>query len=182
MSNKHKAMSPMWRSGPQSVLAEQLHRARLRSFLAGFLGECHAGAGTQAGKAAVEHAVAMKIDFAAVAGFQETELAGRIEPRHRSDRRAIVLLHQALQPANVILQPPLCALEGVVDGKGQIGVPLVRLRDAADIDFPTVGERQADIHFVESAVLMMATGSLQRDPATRHPAVTLFELGHVPEY
>jgi hypothetical protein len=40
------------RSGAQSVLSEQLHRARLRSLLAGFLGESHAGTGGQAGKAA----------------------------------------------------------------------------------------------------------------------------------
>src|SRR5450755_205247 len=75
-------------SGPQSVLAEQLHGARLRSPLAGFLGKGHAGARGQPGKAAVEHAVAVKVDLAAVAGFEKPELAGGIETNDRSDRRA----------------------------------------------------------------------------------------------
>jgi hypothetical protein len=65
-----------------------------------------------------------------------------------------------LEPANVILQPPPCTLEGVVDGKRQIGVPGVRLCGAADIDLPAVGECYADVHFIESAVLMMTARSL----------------------
>ena len=112
----------------QLVLSKQLHRARLRSLLAHFLGKGHASARGQTGKGAVEHAVAMKIDLAAIAGFEESELAGRIEPRDRSDRLALVLLHLALEPARLILQPPARPLEGVVDRERQIGVALVRRR------------------------------------------------------
>ena len=67
----------------------------------------------------------MEIDLAAVVDFEESELAGRIEPRDRSDRLALMQLHLALQPTRLVLQPPARPLEGVVDGERQIGVSLV---------------------------------------------------------
>src|SRR5271155_4632102 len=119
----------------------------------------------------------MEIDFAAVARFEKTELAGGIGALDRSRRRAVVLLHRALKPANVILQPAPRTLEGVVDGERQIGMPLVRRRGAADIDLAAVRQREANVHLVKSAVLMVSARRAQCDPAARHPAISLLELG-----
>jgi len=164
---------------PQSVLAEQLYGARLRSPVARFLGKGHAGARGQPGKAAVEHAVAVKVDLAAVAGLEKSEFARGIETNDRSDRRPFVLLHHSLELANMNLQAPARPLEGVVDRKCQIGMPPVRLRSAADIDLPPVRQREVNIHLVKSAVLVMAARTFQRDPTTRHATIAVLELRHM---
>jgi hypothetical protein len=84
----------MLRSGggsyPQAVLAEQLDRARLGSLFAQLLGERHVRAYGETAECAVEHAVAMKIDFVPVGRLQESELAGRIDGFDGSDRLTFV--------------------------------------------------------------------------------------------
>ena len=49
-------------------------------------------------EAAVEHAVPMEIDLAAVGGGDEAELAGRVDPRHAAGGRRLVVLDLPLEP------------------------------------------------------------------------------------
>jgi hypothetical protein len=70
---------------PQPVLSKQFHSARLWALVACLLRKCHARANRKPRKAVVEHAVAMKVDLPAIARFQESELAGFIQPRDGSD-------------------------------------------------------------------------------------------------
>src|SRR5215471_3077487 len=90
----------------QTVLAERPDRACLRPLLAHLLGERHASADGQAGKAAIQHAFAMEIDLTAIGAFQEAELPGRIKPHDRSNRRRFVLLYLSLHSAHTLLQSP----------------------------------------------------------------------------
>ena len=89
------------------------------------------------------------------------------------------MLHLSLQLAYMILQLPARPLEGIVDGESQIGMPLVGLRGAVDIDFPAVRKRQADIDLIKSACPVMTAGCFQHHPASRHATKTLFEVGHM---
>ena len=99
------------------MFSQQLHRARLLSLLAHFLGKGHATAPSQAGKRAVEYAVPMEINLPAVTGLDESKLAGGIEPHHRPNRGAFMVLHLSLQLANLILQLPARPLERIIDGE-----------------------------------------------------------------
>jgi len=85
------------------VLSEQLHGARLRSFLAHLLGEDDVRSHGKPAERAVEHAVAMKIDFVTIGRLQESKFAGSIEVLHGSHRVTFVLFHLSLQTANMIL-------------------------------------------------------------------------------
>jgi hypothetical protein len=127
----------------------------------------------QTGKSAFKHAVSMKIYLAAVAGFEESELAGWIQSRDRSNRLALVLLHLVLEPPRMILQPSARPFEGVIDSERQIGVPLVCRRGAFDIDFPTVRKRQPDVPLIKSTSMVMAAWSFQYDPASCHTTIPL---------
>ncbi len=98
--------------------------ARLGPFLAHLLGERDVRAHGETAERAVEHAVSMKIHLMTIGGFQESELAGRVDARDGRDRLIFVLFHLPLQAADVILQPSSCMLEGIVDGKPKIGVAL----------------------------------------------------------
>jgi hypothetical protein len=146
------------------MFSQQLHRTRLRSFLAYFLGKGYASAHSQARKRPVEHAVPVEIKFPAVTGLDESELAGGIEPRHRPNRGAFMVLHLSLHLAHTILQLPTRPFERIVDGERQVGMPLVRLCGADDIDFPAVRKRQADVDLVEATCAVMTTGRFSAPP------------------
>jgi hypothetical protein len=70
------------------MFPEQRYGRRLHALIASFLGIGYPRAPGQAGKSIVEHAVAVEVDFLSVAGLDEAELAGRIKPDDRSNRRA----------------------------------------------------------------------------------------------
>jgi hypothetical protein len=114
-----------------------------------------------------------------VDGLQKPELAGVIESHDDSGRLLLMLLHMPLKTANMILEHPPRALEGIIDGKWQIGVALIGLRGARNIDLATVRKRQTDIDLVETAGLMVAAGPFQDNPARRYAAKPLLKLGHV---
>src|SRR6516225_3556695 len=103
-----------------------------------------------------------------------------MDPDDRSDRLAFVFLYLALKPAYPILQLAARPFEGVVDGEGQIGIPLVRRRRAFDIDLAAVGERETNMNLIEPARVVMAARALHHHPAGRRTAVTLLEFGNVP--
>ncbi len=115
----------------------------------------------------------MKIDLTPVTGFEETKPAGWIEPHHCPDRLAFVVLDLALQTASVILQPSASTLEGVVDGKGKIGMPFVCLGGARDIDLATVRKCEPDIDLIDPARVVMSARSFHHYPAGGYPAEAL---------
>lgn len=78
-----------------------------------------------------------------------------------------MVLHLSLQLANLILQLPARPLERVVDGERQVGMPLVGLRGAVDIDLPAVRKRQTDVDLVESTRLVMTPLVLSARPGKR---------------
>src|SRR5665811_2147059 len=124
----------------------------------------------------IEHAVAVEINLPAVAGLDESEFAGGIEPHHRGNWQIFMVLHLSLQLANLLLQLPARPFEGVVDGEVQIGMALIGLRGAVDIDFPSVGKGQTDVDLVEPACPVMTAGCLQHHPASRDATKTLLKI------
>ena len=90
-----------------------------------------------------------------------------------------MMLHLALQLANLILQLPARPLEGIVDGEVQIGMALIGLRGAVDIDLAAVRKGQADVDLIEPAGSVMTAGRLQHDAARRHATETLLELSNM---
>src|SRR3974390_2710664 len=89
-------------SDPQTVFSHQLDRARLRAFVTSFLDKRDARALFQWN--AADHPVAMKVNLAAIAGFEEAELAGRIDPSDHGSGLVFMLLYLSLYPAHFILQ------------------------------------------------------------------------------
>src|ERR1035441_4623698 len=121
----------------------------------------------------IEHAVAVEINLPAVAGLDESEFAGGIEPHHRGNWQIFMVLHLSLQLAKAVLQLSVRPFEGVVEGEIQIGMALIGLRGAVDIDFPSVGKRQTDVDLVEPACPVMTAGRFQHHPAGRYATETL---------
>ena len=104
------------------------------------------------------------------------QIEERIEFNHGPNRRAFVMFHLPLQFTDLILQLPACALEGVVDGKIQIGIAFVILRGMANDDLASFGQREPDVDFVQAALLVMSAGGLEHHAACDNPAKPLFQL------
>ena len=165
-------------SWAQPMLAKQPYGARLRAFFTHLLCKADPRTHRQVLKA-VEHAVAMEIDLAAIARLQEAELAQLIEPHNGSGWLALVGLHLSLQLADLVLQLSARSLEGVVDRECQVGVPLVHLRGPSDIDLAPVGKLEPDMDLIETAGLMVAAGPFQDHPTGRHATEAALKLFHV---
>ena len=147
------------------MFPKQRYGRRLHALIASFLGIGYPRAHGQAGKSIVEHAVAVEVDFLSVAGLEEAELARRIKPDDRSNRRAFVMLHLPLRAANLILELPAGVLESIVEGECQIGIPLVLRRRPSHIHLAAVGKRETNVDLVQTAFAVMLTGPFQHDPA-----------------
>jgi hypothetical protein len=87
-----------------------------------------------------------------------------------------MMFHLPLQVANLILQLPARPFERIVDGEIQIGMALIDLRGAVDIDFPSVGKRQTDVDLIKSTGAVMTAGRFQHHPACGHATETLLEI------
>jgi hypothetical protein len=87
-----------------------------------------------------------------------------------------MMLHLPLQVANLILQLPARPFERIVDGEIQIGMALIGLRGAVDIDFPSVGKRQTDVDLIKPAGAVMTAGCFQHHLACGHATESLFEI------
>src|SRR5664280_713472 len=127
----------------------------------------------------IEHAVAVEINLPAVAGLDESEFAGGIEPHHRGNWQIFMVLHLSLQLANLILQLPARPFEGVVDGEVQIGMALIGLRGALDIDLPSFGKRQTDVDLIKPAGAVMTAGRFQHHPTCGHATKPLLKVSNV---
>jgi hypothetical protein len=141
------------------MLAKQPHCARLRTFFTYLLRKAHARTDGQAIKS-VEHAVAVKIDFVAVARFEEAEFAGFVQPHDDCGGLSFVRFDLSLQSADLILQLSAGPFEGVVDGERQVGMALVVLRGASYIDLTAIGQREPYVDLIEPAGSVMASGPL----------------------
>ena len=86
------------------------------------------------------------------------------------------MLHLSLQLANAVLQLPARPLERIVDGEIQIGMTLIGLRGAVDIDFPSFGKRQTDVDLIKPACPVMTAGCFQHHPACGHATETLLKI------
>jgi hypothetical protein len=75
------------------VLADHLDRGRLRAFVAGLLAEADLHARLEVLEAPVAHAVAMKVDLAAVGRRNTPRAALSIDARDAPMRRHLVRLH-----------------------------------------------------------------------------------------
>ena len=159
------------------MLAERRHRARLRAFVTHFLGKRYARADVQTRIRVTDNAVAVKIDFLAVAGREEPKFAGGVEPRHRSDRWPVVAFYLPLGAANAILKLPASALERIVDRKSQIGTPFVRRSRPLHVHFAAFRERKMNVNLIKSADVVMMAGPFQHHPASRNAVPALLEFG-----
>src|ERR1017187_4075261 len=90
-----------------------------------------------------------------------------------------MMFHLPLQVANLILQLPARPFECIVDGEIQIGMALIGLRGAVDIDFPSVWKRQADVDLIKPACPMMTAGRFQHHPACGHATKSLLKVSDV---
>ena len=68
--------------------------------------------------------------------------------------------------------------ESVTDSKCQFGMAFVPRR-ALDVHFVTSREQQADVHFVQAALVVMLTGRLHYDPAGCYSAKTFVKFSHM---
>ena len=78
-----------------------------------------------------------------------------------------MVFYLPLQLADLVLQLPARAFEGVIDREGQIGIPLIILRGVADIDFAAVRKCEPDADLVQAALVVTVAWRL----STTRPAV-----------
>ena len=126
----------------QAVLAEHLYGACLWSFIAHLLEKRDARAGCNLLGVAIEDAVSVKVDLAAVLRLQKTETAGVVKAFHGRDRRAVMGFDVTAHAPRLVLQPPSRALECSIDGHDRVGEAIVSFFEffgAADIDFSALG-------------------------------------------
>src|ERR1019366_5910798 len=90
-----------------------------------------------------------------------------------------MMLHLPLQVANLILQLPTRPFERIVDGEIQIGMALIGLRGALDIDLPSFGKRQTDVDLIKPAGVVMTAGRFQHHPACGHATKPLLKISNV---
>jgi len=106
----------------------------------------------------------------------------RVEPGHAAKQRtlALMLLHLALQPLNLLLQLTACALEGVVEREVETGVALVLLRRAINLDRAPIGQCEMNGDFVEPSGAVVVPRRLQHHAPSGDAAEKPFERGHFP--
>ena len=124
-----------------------------------------------------DNAVAVKVDFLAVAGREEPEFAGGVEPCHRSDGWPVVAFYLPLGAANAILKLPASALERIVDSKSQVGTPFVRRSRSLHVHFAAFRERKMNVNLIKSADVVMLARPFQHHPASRNAVPALLEFG-----
>lgn len=97
-------------------LADETNRTGLRSFFAQFFDESNPGTFHQPVERAVEHGVAMKVDFSAVRGFYEPVILTGKEPCHAAFVRGVMHLDLSPHLAGGILDLSLRCGKRVADG------------------------------------------------------------------
>jgi hypothetical protein len=135
------------------ALADELHCARLRSFLARLFMERHSRADFELCESSAENTVPAEIDVSPIGGLKETKPLDRIDPGDGIGWHIAAGLDLPLRPPNMILGAPAGSLEGVVDRKRRIGQSFVGR--ATDVDLAAIWKSQSNVHFVGPAGLMV---------------------------
>lgn len=161
-----------------SVFAQQPDRAGLRPLVPRLFGERHARAHRKPGKAAIEHAVLVKVNFPAIGSFEEAKAFGEIERDHCTNGLVFVSLDLSLHAADMILQAPPRPLERIVDGEIHICIAVVLLRRARNVDLPTIWQGESDVDLVKSSV-MVAARCLKDDAASGNASTSLLDVRDV---
>jgi hypothetical protein len=86
----------------------------------------------------------------------------------------------ALHAANVLLQNALGVLESIVDGRMNVGVALVGVRLVADIDLPSIRQREVDMDLEEAAGPVMLPRIFHCHATSGNPAISFLKRRDVP--
>src|SRR6266480_178145 len=86
------------------------------------------------------------------------------------------MLHLPLGAANLILKLPARVLKSIVDGKCQIGMPLIGRWRPFHIHLAAIRKRKTNMDLVKSAGPVMLTRSFQHHAAGGHTTPALFEF------
>src|SRR6202040_2848657 len=124
---RRQALDRICSTSSQAMLAEHLYGACLRSLVAHLLEKRDARAGRNLSGATIEQAVLVKIDLATVLRLQKAETADVVEAFNGRNRRGIVGLDLTPHAPRVVLQPPPCSLERVIQRHDCVGVTIVGL-------------------------------------------------------
>jgi hypothetical protein len=84
-----------------------------------------------------------------------------------------------LKAADLVLQLPPSAPEGVIHGEKHARVPFILAWRTVDIDFATVRQGQMNPHLEEAACVMMMSGRSQPHVARGYAAEKLLETCHL---
>lgn len=109
------------------------------------------GARLQAAEAAIQHAVAVKINLSAIGRFQKPIVVIGLQHTNRGHRPLLVLLHLPLHQPDIVLQHPAGTLERIVDREYRIAVALILMRRTSDIDLMPTGQLKMDSDFIRPA-------------------------------
>ncbi|MGA8885649.1 MAG: hypothetical protein WB489_03180 [Pseudolabrys sp.] len=90
-----------------------------------------------------------------------------------------MVLNLSLQFADLVLQLPASAFEGIIDREGRIGMPLIILPGMANIDFAALWQCEPDADLVQAALVVMVAWRLEHHPAGSDPAKASLKLGKV---
>src|SRR5271163_2766741 len=163
-------------SSRESSAAEQRQPARLRAVGAVLLRIGDTRADGETLERTVRDAVAMEVDFPAVAAEDEAVSLLGPQLRHGSDRLRGMRLDLAAHAPDLILQAPPRALERVVNREVEVEKALVRCRSPCDRDFPPVRQRHMDVDLVVAARPVMGARCLNRDAKGGYAPVALLDV------
>lgn len=143
----------------------QVHGAGLRALFARLHGKAHFLSRFKLVETTARDTVAVKINFVAILGFDETvafimEYAG--DPASRGDRMGFYI---AFNLAIQILQMPARGGESVTDGGIDIFMRMVLLRIAARGDLPAARQRQINPDLEQAAIAPVPAWRPDRNPA-----------------
>src|SRR5262249_6708088 len=84
-------------------------------------------------------------------------------------------LNVTLQTADLVLQPAARPLESIVERKLNVGMALVEVWSASNIDFFSTRKREPDIDLVEASVEVAPARHLEHDPAGGYAREAILE-------
>jgi hypothetical protein len=159
-------------------VADQLHRARLRTRFSLAIGKHEADGDARAKivKSVLEHGVAVKVDFQTVWRLQESVTLRRKQLRDSSDGGWCVTLHVSSLLSPVVLELPLRSAKSVAKRDVDVFVSMVFWTLVADDDLLS-GNCDVDAHAIQHSVLRMAVGRLDHHVTMGDGLVELLEAG-----
>jgi hypothetical protein len=113
------------------MVAGEPYGARLRPFIPLLFNKDHYCSYTHVLEITSEHAVTVKVDFAAIPGFDVAKPLISVQPANTPARQSFVGFYVCALPARIILQAASSKIEGFADG--HLGV-LVGLSHFAALD------------------------------------------------